>query len=141
MDTKMRAGLLLLLNSALWVSALQTQTKTQTSTPVSSSARTETAQSTRTNTNPNVAATGISTTAITPTLDERGFPTWAENILNAVGAAMNGVRNQTGSANSSSIAIGNFMSRLPRILQGLGGVDLGGNDVGKTLASLFGDPR
>ena len=184
----MSAGLLLLLHSALLVSALQTQTQSQTQTKIQtqtqsqtrtptqtqtqtrtptpsqnprqtssptpkirpspkpttfipSSAATKLATSSKVPTTTSVAATAITTAAATATANEGGVPTWAGNMVNAAAAVLNSFRNQTGTANSSSVAIGNLMSRLPGILQGLGGVDLRGNDVGKTLASLFGDPR
>ena len=62
--------------------------------------------------------------------------------MKTVGDVLNNARSQASAANSSStVAMGNLMSRLPGVIKGLGGVDLGGNDVGKTLASLFADPR
>lgn len=136
----MSAGLLLLLHSALLVSALQTQTQTQTATSAPTSGTTKLATQTQTTMTPGVAATGVATTVTTPTLYKGRSPTWAENILNAVGAVLNNANNQTGATNSS-VAIGNFMSRLPGILRGVGGVDIRGNDVGTILASLFGNSR
>ena len=77
------------------------------------------------------------------TANRTQLSSWAGNIVNTVNNILESARNQTAGANSSASlsAISDMMSRVPGILKGLEGVDFGGNDVGRTLASLFGDPR
>ncbi|XP_076437337.1 O-acyltransferase like protein-like [Babylonia areolata] len=73
--------------------------------------------------------------------------TWSENIVASVESLFGALAEGSSSGkNGSGTGVSDLVSRLPGILQGLGGVGVGGvqggnDDVGQVLASLFADPR
>ena len=89
---------------------------------------------------PTATATA-SATAGTATRGNGPIQGWALNIRNALNARLNNLREQRARLLNGTVSRLNWTPRLPGILQGLRGSELGGNDAGETLANLFGDPR